>query len=198
MSTVNPGFGVLFYVIMGIYLLIIIGVVLFAISHIRHLSKIANEITGLRTAIADRFSPEGLAPAAAPKESTVDLAALRLQACERFTLMLERISVPNLLLRQSPDPELTTREYTAQLLLSIRQEVEYNITQQIYVSDSLWSIITQARDNVSMLIAQAAEGAESSAQVASRLRNMSSRQAENPIALAQGAIRREAASVLTD
>lgn len=198
MSTVNPGFGALFYVIMGIYLLIIIGVVLFAISHIRHLSNIANEITGLRTAIADRFSLERPSPATAPKESTVDLAALRLQACERFTLMLERISVPNLLLRQSPDPELTTREYTAQLLLSIRQEVEYNITQQIYVSDSLWSIITQARDNVSMLIAQAAEGAESSAQVASRLRNMSSRQAENPIALAQGAIRREAASVLTD
>ena len=114
----SADFDPLFYTVIGIYLLIIIGVVLFATSHIRHLSSIANEITGLRTAIADRFSPEGLAPAAAPKEGTVDLAALRLQACECFTLMLERISVPNLLLRQPPDPELTTREYTAQLLLS--------------------------------------------------------------------------------
>jgi len=195
-TPINP--GVFFYVGMVIYLLIIVGVVLFAIGHIRNLSNIANEITVLRKTIADRFSPEGLAPAPAPGKEKVDLAALRLQACERFTLMLERISVPNLLLRQPPDPELTTREYTAQLLLTIRQEVEYNITQQIYVSDSLWLIITQSRDNISMLIAQAAEGAESSAQVASRLRNMSSRQAENPIALAQGAIRREAASVLTD
>jgi len=192
------GPGILFYVGLVLYILIVVGVILFAIGHIRNLGNIANEISGLRKAIAEGLVPKDTAPASAPREDTVDLAALRLQACERFTLMLERISIPNLLLRQPPDAELTTREYTAQLLLTIRQEVEYNITQQIYVSDSLWSIITQSRDNISMLIARAAEEAGSSAQVASRLRTMSSRQAEDPVALAQGAIRREAASVLTD
>ncbi|MCP9234452.1 hypothetical protein [Lewinella sp. JB7] len=130
-------------------------------------------------------------------KAQTDLEGLRLQACERFTLMLERISVPNLLLRIPPDPATAPREYTAELLLSIRQEVEYNITQQIYVSDSLWSIITQSRDNISLLIARAAEGAETSSQIANRLRTMSSRQPEDPVALAQGAIRREASSVLT-
>ncbi len=138
------------------------------------------------------------APASAQEKGTgLDLDGLRLQACERFTLMLERISLPNLLLRIEPQPDTPPREYTAELLLAIRQEVEYNITQQIYVSDSLWSIITQSRDNISLLIARAAEGAESSGQIANRLRTMSSRQPEDPVALAQGAIRREAASVLT-
>ncbi|MBB4078966.1 hypothetical protein GGR28_001583 [Lewinella aquimaris] len=135
----------------------------------------------------------------APSDGTnqIDFEGLRLQACERFTLMLERISIPNLLLRIQPDPTTPPREYTAELLLAIRQEVEYNITQQIYVSDSLWSIITQSRDNISLLIARAAEGAETSSQIVGRLRTMSSRQPEDPVALAQGAIRREASSVLT-
>ena len=136
-------------------------------------------------------------PAGMPVAEPVDPVALRLQACERFTLMLERIAIPNLLLRMPPDDETPVREYRAELLLAIRQEVEYNITQQIYVSDSLWSIITQTRDNVSLQIARAAEDAASSRQVAERLRMFSAQQAENPVALAQGAIRREAASVLT-
>ena len=137
------------------------------------------------------------APPPAAVAEPIDPVALRLQACERFTLMLERIAVPNLLLRLPPDDATPAREYRAELLLSIRQEVEYNITQQIYVSDSLWSIITQTRDNVSLQIARAAEEAETSRQVAERLRMISAQQTENPVALAQGAIRREAASVLT-
>ena len=134
---------------------------------------------------------------AKPAPDPVDPVALRLQACERFTLMLERISVPNLLLRMPPDEETAPREYRAELLLAIRQEVEYNITQQIYVSDSLWSIITQTRDNISLQIARAGEEATSSRQIADRLRMISRQQDESPVALAQGAIRREAASVLT-
>ncbi|PPK87465.1 hypothetical protein CLV84_0406 [Neolewinella xylanilytica] len=136
------------------------------------------------------------APAQAVTEP-IDPVALRLQACERFTLMLERISVPNLLLRMPPDDETPSREYRAELLLAIRQEVEYNITQQIYVSDSLWSIITQTRDNISMQIARAAEETQTARQVAERLRMISGQQVDNPVALAQGAIRRESASVLT-
>lgn len=122
--------------------------------------------------------------------------ALRLQACERLTLMLERISVPNLLLRVGPAPGSSAKEYTANLLLTIREEFEYNVTQQIYVSDALWSIMVQARDNVSQLILRAAEGADTGDQVASRLRLMSSRQPDDPIGVGQAAIRREASLLL--
>ena len=178
-----------FYLYAALYVLFFLGVVVFGIVLLRNLRVIGDNIAGLR---------EKLPPAAPPNgQDGMSFENLRLQACERFTLMLERISLPNLLLRQPPSPETPPREYTAELLLAIRQEVEYNITQQVYVSDSLWRIITQSRDNVSMLIARASENAHSSRQVAERLRRMSAQQAEDPIALAQGAIRREAASVLT-
>ncbi|OAV43863.1 hypothetical protein [Lewinella sp. 4G2] len=122
--------------------------------------------------------------------------ALRLQACERFTLMTERIAVPNLLLRLNPASSGSAQEFTAQLLLTIREEFEYNVTQQIYVSDALWNVLLQARDNVSQLIVRAAEGADSAEQVASRLRLLSSRQPADAIALAQAAVRREAVQLL--
>lgn len=123
-------------------------------------------------------------------------AGLRLQACERFTLMTERIAVPNLLLRLPTASGVRANEYTATLLLTIREEFEYNVTQQIYVSDALWSVLLQARDNVSQLIVRAADGAESGQQVASRLRLMSANQPADAIALAQAAIRREATQIL--
>ncbi len=120
--------------------------------------------------------------------------ALRLQACERLTLMLERINVPNLLLRLPPSG--SAKEYTAVLLLTIREEFEYNVTQQIYVSDALWSIMIQARDNVSQLIVRAAEGADTAEQLSGRLRLMSSRQPDDAIGVGQAAVRREASLVL--
>ena len=152
-------------------------------------------LTRFREAVT-ALNRQATAPAK-PLPDPVDPVALRLQACERFTLMLERISVSNLLLRMPPDEDTAPREYRAELLLAIRQEVEYNITQQIYVSDSLWNIITQTRDNISLQIARAGEEATTSRQIAERLRMISGQQTENPVALAQGAIRREAASVLT-
>lgn len=142
----------------------------------------------------------GLAKLTPPAPTTTDgdqpTVTLRLQACERFTLMLERINVANLLLRLPPAASGTAKEYTAALLLAIRQEFEHNVTQQIYVSDSLWNILLQARDNVSQLIVRAAEGADDAPQVAGRLRLMSSRQPSDPIAMAQSAVRKEATSVL--
>lgn len=129
-------------------------------------------------------------------EEKENLSALRLQACERLTLMLERIAVPNLLLRRPPAEGITAKAYTASLLLGIREEFEYNVTQQIYVSDALWSVINQARDNVSQLIVRAAEGAETAPQIVDRLRLMSSRQPQDAIGLAQQAVRQEATRVL--
>lgn len=120
-----------------------------------------------------------------------DNEALKLQAYERLSLLMERISVQNLLLRQ-PAGDLSANAYVAQLLLTIRNEFEFNVTQQVYVSDQLWQIILQARDNVSQLITRAAEGADSGKQVANRLLLMSQKQPADPIAMAQSAIRREA------
>lgn len=158
---------------------------------------ISGQLGKINGALTSLVEKQTIAPAAPPTQGEKNNSnALRLQACERLTLMLERINVPNLLLRLPPTAGMTAKEYTATLLLNIRQEFEYNVTQQIYVSDQLWSIMLAARDNVSQLIVRAAEGADDAGQVASRLRLMSSRQPDDAIGVGQAAIRREASLVL--
>lgn len=49
-------------------------------------------------------------------------------------------------------------ELRGALLLSIRQEFEHNTSQQLYVSDTLWQIISLARDQGLAVVTQAAEG----------------------------------------
>lgn len=158
---------------------------------------IYQQLGSIQGALTSLVEKQNIAPAAPPTQDEKNNSnALRLQACERLTLMLERINVPNLLLRLPPTAGMTAKEYTATLLLNIRQEFEYNVTQQIYVSDQLWSIMLAARDNVSQLIVRAAEGADDAGQVASRLRLMSSRQPDDAIGVGQAAVRREASLVL--
>jgi len=43
------------------------------------------------------------------------------------------------------------------LLLAIRQEFEHNTSQQLYVSDTLWQIISVARDQALALVTHAGE-----------------------------------------
>lgn len=89
---------------------------------------------------------------------------VRLQAYERLALLLERISPQSMLMRVSPH-EISASEYHQQLLSSIRQEFEHNLSQQIYVSPILWETIRGARENLIGIINKSAEeiGNEASA-----------------------------------
>lgn len=71
---------------------------------------------------------------------------IRLQAFERLTLFLERISAHQLMRRVAPiapQPEA----YKALLIQTIEQEYEHNLSQQIYVSDSCWRMLTTAKNS---------------------------------------------------
>jgi hypothetical protein len=82
---------------------------------------------------------------------------IRLQAYERLTLLCERASIPNTLLRIRM-PEMTMGTLRGSLMLAIRQEFEHNISQQVYVSNTLWQIISLAKEETLSLISQAADG----------------------------------------
>ena len=86
------------------------------------------------------------------KKTTVPL---QLQAYERITLFLERITVDSLLVREK-DNNLNSREFHQKLLASIRAEYEHNLTQQIYISLEAWKIIKNAKEGVVKMINQAA------------------------------------------
>src|SRR5688572_26611373 len=67
-----------------------------------------------------------------PETDNYSVRPLQLQAYERLVMLTERISIPNLISRAN-QPGLDSRQMQRLLLESIKQEYEYNTTQQIYV-----------------------------------------------------------------
>jgi len=79
---------------------------------------------------------------------------IRLQAYERMTLFLERISPPKLLLRVNPTS--TDKEaYESLLVSTIEQEFEHNLSQQIYLSNECWSVVNASKNATIQLIRNA-------------------------------------------
>jgi len=91
------------------------------------------------------------------KEKTAAPAAqpLQLQAYERLMLLVDRIALPNLISRTS-QAGLTSRDMQAILTTTIRQEFEYNVTQQIYVSQESWEAVRNLKDQNILIINQIA------------------------------------------
>ncbi|MDR0710920.1 MAG: hypothetical protein LBF67_01050 [Prevotellaceae bacterium] len=72
---------------------------------------------------------------------------LRLQAHERLLMLLERISLEALVLR-TRRPDTTNAELHNELVMAVRTEFEHNLSQQMYVSPELWSVIAMAKNSV--------------------------------------------------
>jgi hypothetical protein len=78
---------------------------------------------------------------------------LQLQAYERLILLTDRIALPNLIQRVN-QPGLSAREMQSLLTLSIRQEFEHNITQQLYVSPEAWDAVRNYKDQNLLIVNQ--------------------------------------------
>ena len=104
-----------------------------------------------------------LPPVVAGEEKKIILP-LRLQAYERIVLYLERIN-PNSLLQRISKPEMTPVQLQSALIKAIREEFEYNLSQQLYVSHRSWELVKNAKEETIKLIYSAAgkvaEGASS-------------------------------------
>jgi hypothetical protein len=87
---------------------------------------------------------------------TKEITPIKLQAYERLTLFLERISPDSMLVRHSPH-ETTVASYHQILLNIVRQEYEHNLSQQIYVSPLLWETIRGAKEKLITVINRSAE-----------------------------------------
>ncbi|WP_299391913.1 hypothetical protein [uncultured Gelidibacter sp.] len=85
------------------------------------------------------------------KDMQVNSMPLRLQAYERMAIFLERITPSKLIVRVSPTSS-NKDNYESLLIANIEQEFEHNLSQQIYISDECWSIITAAKNATIQLI----------------------------------------------
>ncbi|MCC6838896.1 MAG: hypothetical protein IT230_01920 [Flavobacteriales bacterium] len=124
--------------------------------------------------------------AEAKREDRKHVLPLRLQAYERLTLFLERIA-PGALVFRVHKHNMTARMLHAELLATVREEYEHNVTQQIYVSDRAWQQVRMAKEETLRIINIAAEstpeGASGTAlservfETASRLSHLPTQQA---------------------
>lgn len=76
---------------------------------------------------------------------------VRLQAYERLTLLLERITPEAMIMRLSK-PDMKAKHLHSELLNTIRSEFDHNVSQQVYISHQTWEIIKNSRTNIVKLI----------------------------------------------
>lgn len=85
----------------------------------------------------------------------------RFQSFERMVLFLERIKPANLVNRF--DKELIPHEFVYLTTKNIREEFDYNASQQIYISKVNWINIISSKDDIIKLLHSTNEGLKESA-----------------------------------
>ena len=81
------------------------------------------------------------------KEQMKELTPVKLQAYERLTLFLDRISPDNIVIRLSRADQSAT-QLRNELIQTISGEFNHNISQQIYVSNDAWNMIKGVKDQI--------------------------------------------------
>lgn len=72
---------------------------------------------------------------------------IKLQAYERMLLFCERVHPAKMLIRIQPISDKHT-DYISLLILTIEQEFEHNLVQQLYISSDAWKAVTNAKNLV--------------------------------------------------
>ncbi|MFT5724965.1 MAG: hypothetical protein ACI9JN_002088 [Bacteroidia bacterium] len=96
----------------------------------------------LKKMLDDNFRRQELEIKAA---RSTEMTPIKLQAYERFTLLLERIRLDNIVMRLA-EPTHNATEFKSILTQSIDKEFNHNISQQIYVSDQAWQMIKLSKE----------------------------------------------------
>lgn len=112
-------------------------------------------VIALLFSIAAFVQARKVSAAVAVPSDKYDATPLQLQAYERLVLLTERIALPSLVSRLH-HPQASAREMQAVLLDNIRQEYEYNASQQVYVSPAAWDAVRNLKDQNMLIINQIA------------------------------------------
>lgn len=90
------------------------------------------------------------------KKDKASMVPVRLQAYERCVLFVDRIAIGNLVLRVHKS-NMTAKMLHQELLRTLREEFDHNITQQIYISDKAWEQVKWAKEETIKLVNLASE-----------------------------------------
>lgn len=117
----------------------------------------------------------------------------RIHAYERICLFLERIAPNNLLVRVN-NGNYTARELQQILLNEIREEYNHNVSQQVYMSEEVWELVKNAKEELIVIVNEAASKLPNDANgiaLSKQIFEISVRKEEDPISLALKEVKRE-------
>lgn len=112
-------------------------------------------LVALVIAILGFYISKNKKPPKQPATEKYNPIPLQLQAYERLTVLCERMAIPNLISRVN-HPLANAKEMQALLIENIKQEFEYNSSQQIYVSKVAWDAVRNLRDQSILIVNQVA------------------------------------------
>jgi hypothetical protein len=82
------------------------------------------------------------------KETSLKLIIpLKIQACERLLLYIERIQFP-VLVKRIFHPGISKNDFQFSIIQNVQDEFEHNLAQRLYVSESTWQFIVLAKEEV--------------------------------------------------
>lgn len=85
------------------------------------------------------------------KDGQKVITPIRLQAYERATMFLERIS-PNALINSVHKQGMSARMFQVKMIAMIRNEFNHNLSQQVYMSNEAWLGVKNAKEEMIKLI----------------------------------------------
>ncbi len=124
---------------------------------------------------------------------------IKIQAYERLMLFCDRMDIVHIATRVY-SPEMKADELKQALLISLQKEFEHNSAQQVYTSESLWKVISEAKAANAKIIHAAAEQVSPTAPALELLKQINKKMegiSVNPADQAKSAIRSEAAILLS-
>ncbi|GAB4379460.1 MAG: hypothetical protein Kow0075_10070 [Salibacteraceae bacterium] len=87
---------------------------------------------------------------------TKELLPVHIQAYERLILLCERINPERLVFRINR-AGMSAKMLQAEMLKTIRDEFDHNLTQQLYISNEAWASVKAAREETVKILNMAAE-----------------------------------------
>lgn len=72
---------------------------------------------------------------------------LRIQACERLLLYLERIKF-SILVKRVFVPGMSRDDFQISLIQNVQDEFEHNLAQRLYVAEDTWQLVNLAKEEV--------------------------------------------------
>lgn len=118
---------------------------------------------------------------------------LRIQAYERMCLFLERMTPQNLLVRLNTNG-MASREFQQLLLNEIRNEYNHNASQQVFMSEAVWELVKNAKEELIVTINDSASEMNedsTSLDLAKKIFEKSMNKAVDPIAHALSQLKTE-------